>query len=124
MERGRKAAVNTIAVTATQAAELAATVHASIGEYPVICGFCGQFTPIGTMSLACTRRPELVGFEICVMLACDLAKTVWQKSGYRYRAVDFIDEMRSLTLTIGTPHTETAGRDLMFYWPTLEMVVD
>lgn len=111
--------VKLIAVTAEMAAELAATVEATTGQPAIIGGFRGRFTPPKTRSLSYVgNRPEAVGFEMCVMLARQAAIAACG-SGYIYGASDFVEEMRQLNLTVGGPHTQAVGRDIVFYWPTL-----
>lgn len=103
-------------------AELSSTVHATLGEEVTLRGFHGRHSPAETNSLSCNHRPDIVAFELCVMLAGDVAAAVC-RVGYTYRASDFVDEMRRLALLIGTPNTEAVGRDLIFYWPSIEVVV-
>lgn len=111
-----------IAVTAEMAAELAIMVESTTGDPAIIRGFRGRATPPGTTSLSYVGpRPEVVAFEMCVMLA-HRAGIAACAAGFTYSASDFVDEMRQLNLTVGGPNTQAVGRDLVFYWPTLEMV--
>ena len=111
-----------IKLTSQMVIELALAVEAACGIYPRLEPFWGPYTPAGTCSLSYVGRdPGIVVFELCVILAATAADVAC-RSGYHYGASDFVDELRALIIRVRAPNTHAVGRDLVFYWPVLQLV--
>lgn len=110
-----------ILITASTMVTLAAAVTAASGEIPRLMGYHGRRSRHHRASLAYLGpNPAIVVYELAVILAGQACRGA-ADAGYTYGADDIVEELRHLICQIDSPSTDILGREILFYWPNVQV---